>query len=112
MLFSLRYPRSPCILYRRLQIIATLGRTRPMNQNTELTDYGIVQLSPNAAAALTGFSRKAITRRIVEGTLSTTGRTKKLLNVSELEALTGRPITAEAYLRHLGDMASRPVRMA
>jgi hypothetical protein len=55
-------------------------------------------VSPSMASELTGRSRAAINRLVGTGALPAEGTTWKRIKLVDLEAMTGRAITAAAYL--------------
>jgi hypothetical protein len=65
---------------------------------TSISAYGFVEVSRPIAAALLGFSLKALNRRIMEGQIEVAGRIKKMISVADIERLTGRPVTVHGFL--------------
>jgi len=55
-------------------------------------------VSTNMAAAITGRSRKAITKLIGNGVLQSHGKTWQRVSLSSLEQLIGHQLTAEEFL--------------
>lgn len=75
-----------------------------MNTSTDtpISAYGIFAVSRPTAARLLGLKRKAFNRKIATGQIAVAGRTHLRIDVAEIEALTGRKITAHDYLTAVG----------
>lgn len=65
---------------------------------TPIAAYQIDTVSRPIAAALLGFSLKALNRRIADGQIAAAGQVKKTLAISEIEAVRGRPVSVHEYL--------------
>jgi hypothetical protein len=65
---------------------------------TPITEYGLVEVSRPVAAALLGFSLKALNRRIADGQIAAEGRVKKTVAVAEIEAIRGRRVSVHEYM--------------
>jgi hypothetical protein len=83
--------------------------TQPLS--TPINSYGIVEVSRPMAAALLGFSLKALNRRLREGQLTTSGRVKKMIPLADIERITGRPVSVHSFLSAMATKPRNPRRM-